>query len=70
MSNDILLRHKIKIDRRERKNVAELRLIINPAEVTDKITDIHLYGKAKKIEEKKTRRENVFTSCISLLFAS
>ena len=77
MSNDILLRHNIKTDRRERKNVAELRLIINPAEVTDKITDIHLYGKAKKIEkQKKTKkqkqkpRENVFTSCISLLFGS
>ena len=72
MSNDILLRHNIKTDRRERKNVAELRLIINPAEVTDKITDIHLYGKAKKIEKKnkRKRRENVFTSCISLLFGS
>ena len=77
MSNDILLRHNIKTDRRERKNVAELRLIINPAEVTDKITDIHLYGKAKKIEkqnkkkkQKQKPRENVFTSCISLLFGS
>ena len=56
MSNDILLRHKIKIDRRERKNVAELRLIINPVEVTDKITDIHLYGKAKKIGKKKKKK--------------
>ena len=56
MSNDILLRHNIKTDRRERKNVAELRLIINPAEVTDKITDIHLYGKAKKIEKQKKQK--------------
>ena len=56
MSNDILLRHNIKTDRRERKNVAELRLIINPAQVTDKITDIHLYGKAKKIEKQKKQK--------------
>ena len=61
MSNDILLRHKIKIDRRERKNVAELRLIINPAEVTDKRTDIHLYGKAKKIGKKKKKKNDVKT---------